>query len=86
MLSAERVEQLSSQVERAQLVQQQLEHKMDYIAAQQRELKRLQAHLEAAMTQAPALSVQQETDLERENTNHMAEDINSELNSASRGV
>ncbi|KAL1479973.1 hypothetical protein MTO96_051427 [Rhipicephalus appendiculatus] len=81
LLSAERVEQLSSQVERAQLVQQQLEHKMDYIAAQQRELKRLQAQLEATMTQAPALPVQQQTDLERENPNHIAENINSELNS-----
>uniref|UniRef100_A0A131Z7K7 Nuclear pore complex protein Nup62 n=1 Tax=Rhipicephalus appendiculatus TaxID=34631 RepID=A0A131Z7K7_RHIAP len=38
------------------------------------------------MKQAPALSAQQHADLEREDTYHMAEDINSQLNSMSRDV
>ncbi|KAL1467311.1 hypothetical protein MTO96_042272 [Rhipicephalus appendiculatus] len=73
-------------VERAKLDQQQLDHGMDYVTAQQQELERLLAPLEAAMKQAPALSAQQHADLEREDTYHMAEDINSQLNSMSRDV
>ncbi|XP_075743675.1 nuclear pore glycoprotein p62-like [Rhipicephalus microplus] len=84
--SAERVGQLSSLVEHAQLDQQRLEHELDYVAAQQGELERLLAPLEAAMKQAPALSVQQHADLEREHTYHMAENINSQLNSVSRDI
>ncbi|KAH6942054.1 hypothetical protein HPB50_027509 [Hyalomma asiaticum] len=51
--SAERVGQLSSLVERTQLDQQRLEHELDYVAAQQGELERLLAPLEAALKQAP---------------------------------
>ncbi|KAL3196930.1 hypothetical protein MRX96_015010 [Rhipicephalus microplus] len=75
---------LSLKVKSAQLHQKQLEHGLDYVAAQQNELERLLAPLEAAMNQAPTLSVQHHADLEREVTYRMAEDINSQLNSTAR--
>ncbi|KAL3207815.1 hypothetical protein MRX96_039460 [Rhipicephalus microplus] len=56
------------------------------LSSLQGELERLLAPLEAAMKQAPALSVQQHADLEREHTYHMAENINSQLNSVSRDI
>ncbi|XP_075730890.1 nuclear pore glycoprotein p62-like [Rhipicephalus microplus] len=81
LASVDRVGQLSLRVKSAQLHQKQLEHGLDYVAAQQNELERLLAPLEAAMNQAPTLSVQQHADLEREVTYRMTEDINSRLNS-----
>lgn len=86
MMSAERVSQLSSQVQRAQLDQRQLGQKLEYMAAQQEELERLLAPLEAAMKRAPGLSVQQHADLQREDTYLMAEDIYSQLSSVSQNV
>lgn len=86
LASAERVGQLSGLVERAQLDQQRLEHELDYVAAQQGELERLLAPLESALRTAPALSVQQHADLEREHTYHLADNINSQLNCVSRDI
>uniref|UniRef100_A0A023GIX0 Putative nuclear pore glycoprotein p62 ixodes scapularis nuclear pore glycoprotein p62 n=1 Tax=Amblyomma triste TaxID=251400 RepID=A0A023GIX0_AMBTT len=84
--SAERVAELNGQVECAQLDQQRLEHELDYVAAQQAELERLLAPLESAMRTAPALSVQQHADMEREHTYHLADNINSQLSCVSRDI
>ncbi|KAL3237306.1 hypothetical protein MRX96_048189, partial [Rhipicephalus microplus] len=86
MTSAERVSQLSSQVQRAQLDHRQLRQKLEYMTAQQEELERLLAPLEAAMKRAPGLSVQQHADLQREDTYLMVEDIYSQLSSVSQNV
>uniref|UniRef100_A0A023GBV7 Putative nuclear pore glycoprotein p62 ixodes scapularis nuclear pore glycoprotein p62 n=1 Tax=Amblyomma triste TaxID=251400 RepID=A0A023GBV7_AMBTT len=84
--SAERVAELNVELECAQLDQQRLEHELDYVAAQQAELERLLAPLESGMRTAPALSVQQHADLEREHTYHLAANINSQLNCVSRDI
>ncbi|XP_077498992.1 nuclear pore glycoprotein p62-like [Amblyomma americanum] len=84
--SAKRVAQLNSLVERAQLDQQQLEHEVDYEAAQLAELERLLEPLESAMRTAPTRTMRQHADLERDYTYRLADNINSQLNCVSRDI
>lgn len=48
--------------------QQKLDHELDFIHSQQRELEELLAPLEKAVEQQPNINIQQHSALERENT------------------
>ena len=60
--------QLNSDLERVKLEQQKLDHELDFVHSQQRELGDLLTPLEAALEAMPAISYQQHADLEREHT------------------
>ena len=62
------ITQLNTDVERVKIDQQRLDHELDFILAQQRELEELLVPLEKAVEQLPPISYQQHADLERENT------------------
>ena len=55
-------------MERVKVDQQKLDHELDFIRSQQRELEDLLVPLERTVDQQPNISFQQHTDLERENT------------------
>lgn len=60
--------QLNTDLERVKLEQQKLEHELDFVQSQQRELGDLLSPLESALEAMPAISYQQHADLEREHT------------------
>ena len=59
---------LNSELERVKLEQQRLDHELDFVHSQQRELSDLLTPLETALEAMPPLSYQQHADLEREHT------------------
>lgn len=59
---------LNSDVERVKVDQTRLDHELDFIHSQQRELEEILGSLEKAMDQLPSINYQQHADLEREHT------------------
>lgn len=59
---------LNSDMERVKVEQQKLDHELDFIKSQQRELEELLVPLEKSVEEHPNISFQQHADLERENT------------------
>ena len=55
-------------MERVKVDQQKLDHELDFIHSQQRELEDLLAPLEKALELQPNISIQQHSASERENT------------------
>lgn len=84
--NGEKIAELSELVERLKLDQQRLDHELDFIASQQGELAELLEPLERAVRDAPALSLQQHADLEREHTYHLAENVNAQLKRMSQDI
>lgn len=59
---------LNCDMERVKVDQQKLDHELDFIHSQQRELEDLLAPLEKALELQPNISIQQHSASERENT------------------
>lgn len=77
--NGQKITALNEAVEKVKLDQQRLDHELDFIVAQQRELEELLVPLEKSVESSPHLSVQQHADLEREHTYHLAENIDGQL-------
>lgn len=77
--NGEKIVQLNNDLERVKLEQQKLDHELDFVHSQQRELGDLLAPLEAALEAMPAISYQQHADLEREHTYQLAESLDAQL-------
>uniref|UniRef100_T1JM60 Nucleoporin NSP1-like C-terminal domain-containing protein n=1 Tax=Strigamia maritima TaxID=126957 RepID=T1JM60_STRMM len=77
--NGEKITQLNDSLERVKLEQQHLEHEIDFILAQQKELEDLLLPLEQHVDQTPTLSVQHHADLEREHTYQLAENIDAQM-------
>ena len=59
---------LNTDLERLNLEQQRLDHELDFVSGQQRELSDILTPLESALESMPDISYQQHADLEREST------------------
>ncbi|XP_041365873.1 nuclear pore glycoprotein p62-like isoform X2 [Gigantopelta aegis] len=79
MENGEKIIQLNKEVERVKMDQQKLDHELDFIHSQQRELKDLLSPLEKELDQLPSISYQQHADLEREHTYQLAENLDAQL-------
>nr|KAG5689216.1 hypothetical protein BaRGS_014872 [Batillaria attramentaria] len=77
--NGEKIVQLNSDLERVKLDQQKLDHELDFVHSQQRELNDLLKPLEEALEAMPAISYQQHADLEREHTYQLAESLDAQL-------
>ncbi|XP_023238230.1 nuclear pore glycoprotein p62-like [Centruroides sculpturatus] len=77
--NGEKITSLYEAVEYVKVNQQRLDHELDFIVAQQRELEEILTPLEKSVEGLPNLSVQQHADLEREHTYHLAESIDTQL-------
>lgn len=77
--NGEKIVQLNADLERVKLEQQKLDHELDFVHSQQRELADLLTPLEAALHAMPAISYQQHADLEREHTYQLAESLDAQL-------
>lgn len=77
--NGEKITTLNSDMERVKVDQQKLDHELDFIHSQQRELEELLAPLEKAVEQQPNINIQQHSALERENTYQLAENIDAQL-------
>ncbi|CAH1787484.1 unnamed protein product [Owenia fusiformis] len=77
--NGEKITTLNTDVERVKVDQQRLEHELDFILAQQKELEELLGPLEKSTEQLPAISYQQHADLEREHTYQLAENVDGQL-------
>ncbi|KAK3103752.1 hypothetical protein FSP39_021635, partial [Pinctada imbricata] len=77
--NGEKITSLNNDMERVKIDQQKLDHELDFIKSQQRELEDLLVPLERAVDQQPNISFQQHTDLERENTYQLAENVDAQL-------
>ncbi|XP_013399317.1 nuclear pore glycoprotein p62-like, partial [Lingula anatina] len=77
--NGEKITQLNSDVEKVKIDQQRLDHELDFILAQQKELEEMLVPLEKTIEQLPPISYQQHADLEREHTYQLAENIDGQL-------
>lgn len=77
--NGEKITTLNGDMERVKVDQQKLDHELDFIHSQQRELEELLAPLEKAVEQQPNINIQQHSALERENTYQLAENIDAQL-------
>lgn len=62
------ITQLNTDVDKVKLDQKRLDHELDFIQAQQKELEEMLEPLEKAVDQLPPIGYQQHADLEREHT------------------
>ncbi|XP_078324202.1 uncharacterized protein LOC111127431 isoform X1 [Crassostrea virginica] len=77
--NGEKITTLNCDMERVKVDQQKLDHELDFIHSQQRELEDLLAPLEKALELQPNISIQQHSASERENTYQLAENIDAQL-------
>ncbi|XP_061164121.1 nuclear pore glycoprotein p62-like isoform X2 [Saccostrea echinata] len=77
--NGEKITTLNSDMERVKVDQQKLDHELDFIHSQQRELEELLVPLEKTVEQQPNINIQQHSALERENTYQLAENIDAQL-------
>ncbi|KAK3594059.1 hypothetical protein CHS0354_040823 [Potamilus streckersoni] len=77
--NGEKILSLNQDMERVKIDQQKLDHELDFIHSQQRELEDLLVPLEKSVEQLPSSSFQPHADLERENTYQLAENIDAQL-------
>lgn len=77
--NGDKIVQLNTDLERVKLEQQKLEHELDFVQSQQRELGDLLSPIESALEAMPAISYQQHADLEREHTYQLAESLDAQL-------
>lgn len=59
---------LNTDVEKVKLDQHRLNHELDFIVAQQKELEEMLGPLEESVSKLPSINYQQHTDTERERT------------------
>ncbi|ESO99583.1 hypothetical protein LOTGIDRAFT_141872 [Lottia gigantea] len=79
MENGEKVSALSQDVEKVKTDQQKLDHELDFIHSQQKELEEMLEPLEKSLEQLPPISFQQHADLQREHTYQMAESIDAQM-------
>lgn len=60
------ITQLNTDVEKVKIDQQRLDHELDFILAEQKELEDMLTNLEKSVEQTPTVSYPQHADLERE--------------------
>ncbi|KAL3842045.1 hypothetical protein ACJMK2_020110 [Sinanodonta woodiana] len=77
--NGEKILSLNQDMERVKIDQQKLDHELDFIHSQQRELEDLLVPLEKSVEQLPSSSFLPHADLERENTYQLAENIDAQL-------
>ncbi|XP_063404593.1 nuclear pore glycoprotein p62-like [Mytilus trossulus] len=77
--NGEKITCLNSDMERVKVEQQKLDHELDFIKSQQRELEEMLNPLEKSVEEQPNISFQQHADLERENTYQLAENVDAQL-------
>jgi len=81
--NGEKICELHNEVEKVKADQQRLDHELDFILSQQRELEDIIGSLEKTTTEASAAAsaagITQHSDLEREHTYTMAENIDAQL-------
>lgn len=79
--NSEKILSLNSEVENMKLQQLQLDHELDFILAQQRELEECLVPLEKELASTPT-----NTDPEREHTYHLAENLDTQLKQMSEDL
>ncbi|XP_059151902.1 nuclear pore glycoprotein p62-like isoform X2 [Physella acuta] len=79
MDNGEKIIQLNKDVEKVKLDQQKLDHELDFVHSQQKELEDILVPLEKALDSMPAISYQQHADVEREHTYMLAESLDAQL-------
>ncbi|XP_030837181.1 nuclear pore glycoprotein p62 isoform X2 [Strongylocentrotus purpuratus] len=79
VVNGEKITLLHNDLEKVKADQQRLEHECDYIVAQQRELEDILSPLEDACKTQEGSLYRQHTDVERERTYQMSENIDSQL-------
>ncbi|BFZ15863.1 hypothetical protein BsWGS_18902 [Bradybaena similaris] len=79
MENGEKIVQLNKDVEKVKLDQQKLDHELDFIHSQQRELEDILSPLERALDSLPPITYQQHADIEREHTYMLAESLDAQL-------
>jgi len=79
MENGEKIVQLNKDVEKVKLDQQKLDHELDFIHSQQKELEDILTPLEKALDSLPPISYQQHADIEREHTYVLAESLDAQL-------
>ncbi|XP_072182126.1 uncharacterized protein [Diadema setosum] len=77
--NGEKITSLHNDLEKVKADQQRLEHELDYIVSQQRELEDILVPLEESCKVQEGTQFRQHTDVERERTYQMAENIDSQL-------
>jgi len=80
--NGEKICELHNEVEKVKADQQRLDHELDFILSQQRELEDIITSLEKTtieVSAASAVGIAQHSDLEREHTYTMAENIDAQL-------
>jgi len=79
MDNGDRIIELNQAVDKVKLDQQKLDHELDFVHSQQRELEDLITPLEAALESLPPVSYTQHADVEREHTYVLAESLDAQL-------
>lgn len=79
MENGEKIVQLNKDVEKVKLDQQKLDHELDFIHSQQKELEDILNPLEKALDTLPPITYQQHADIEREHTYVLAESLDAQL-------
>ncbi|XP_055900683.1 nuclear pore glycoprotein p62-like isoform X1 [Biomphalaria glabrata] len=79
MENGEKIVQLNQDVEKVKLDQQKLDHELDFVQSQQKELEDILVPLEKALDSLPPISYQQHADIEREHTYNLAESLDAQL-------
>lgn len=79
MENGDKIIGLNKDVEKVKLDQQKLDHELDFVHSQQRELEDLLSPLEKALDSLPPISYQQHADVEREHTYMLAESLDAQL-------
>ncbi|KAH9499978.1 Nuclear pore glycoprotein p62 [Bulinus truncatus] len=79
MDNGEKIVQLNKDVEKVKLDQQKLDHELDFVQSQQKELEDILVPLEKALDSMPPINYQQHADIEREHTYTLAESLDAQL-------
>ncbi|KAH9499992.1 Nuclear pore glycoprotein p62 [Bulinus truncatus] len=79
MENGEKIVQLNKDVEKVKLNQQKLDHELDFVQSQEKELEDILVPLEKALDSMPPINYQQHADIEREHTYILAESLDAQL-------
>jgi len=77
--NGDKISELNEALERVKLDQQRLDHEIDFIVSQQRELEEMLTPLEGSVEQSVNMAGQQHADMEREHTYQLAETTDAQL-------
>ncbi|XP_074660003.1 uncharacterized protein LOC141912608 [Tubulanus polymorphus] len=77
--NGDKITQLNIDVEKVKHDQKRLDHELDFIQSQQKELEEMLTPIEKAVEELPPIGYSQHADLEREHTYQLAENIDAQL-------